>query len=700
MDGFTYEFYKDTKELILPVLTNLFNNVIEKGCIPNSWSISLITLIPKKADDLTNVNNWRPISLINTDAKIFMKVLANRLNTICDTIIGPAQQAFIAKRSIADSASDILTVLRNQTDQSKQHWLLLLDQQKAFDRVNHQFLQIVLEKMNFDHRFIRIISSLFATHRAHIVDKGRISSPFRVERGVRQGDPLSPLLYVLAINPLIHSINLNIRGIPVKNFHFKISAYADDLSIGIGSVSDWANLNETLKKYEEASNASINKSKTILLPITDNARRIELPNQSEFKAIDQNQDSITILGYEINMKGEPSKKLWAEMLKKIKNKIQFLAQRNLSLQGKILVAKTLLISKIWYLSYLLPPSRKQLGEINKLITNWIKNKSRMLPQPSTFQRSYEQGGLAAPILRDLLDARLISVFIKLFSSESFWANTERDIIHQKLHDRGITSISNSLSRQPCKNRGWPDRWKPYIVAWGRFKGKILVDSSWPWPLEQIEIQDLRGNHFSVKSILKNMYNQQTHNGNDKENRDPNIDFPSTYKWIKQENILNKKKDIFWRLSHRALPLGYRLAHISPNISGDCPNCPHTTQTLEHFSLKCSLSKTIWSIAYKAFKSSNYNIPSSWRDIFEASNISNPKEKYAAIWLHITTIYEIWCWYTQANWGNNLLPAEAMVNILKRRLKYEFELLRKLSYSKISSKSKAANKLLTTLKFSL
>src|SRR6185295_15166334 len=78
----------------------IFNNILKEGHIPNSWSTSLITLIPKKVKDLTKVNNWRPISLVNTDAKIFMKILANRLNPICNVIIGPEQQAFIAKRSI------------------------------------------------------------------------------------------------------------------------------------------------------------------------------------------------------------------------------------------------------------------------------------------------------------------------------------------------------------------------------------------------------------------------------------------------------------------------------------------------------------------------------------------------------------------------------------------------------------------------
>ena len=65
-----------------------------------------------------------------------------------------------------------------------------------------------------------------------------------------------------------------------------------------------------------------------------------------------------------------------------------------------------------------------------------------------------------------------------------------------------------------------------------------------------------------------------------------------FEWLNLKGVLNKKKDIMWRLAHRALPLGYRLIHITQNNLGDCPNCPHTTQSLEHFALKCPLSKKI------------------------------------------------------------------------------------------------------------
>ncbi|CAG8536883.1 14024_t:CDS:1, partial [Gigaspora rosea] len=82
-----------------------------------------------------------------------------------------------------DVAMDIITTMRDQNDQTKQHWLLFIDQQKAFDRVNHRFMEMVLKKMNFDIKFTNIIKGLFAGQTAHIADAGQLSESFRISKG-------------------------------------------------------------------------------------------------------------------------------------------------------------------------------------------------------------------------------------------------------------------------------------------------------------------------------------------------------------------------------------------------------------------------------------------------------------------------------------------------------------------------------------
>ena len=113
MDGLTYEFYKIILIEIAPVLKAVFNQILDTGSLPNSWCKNLIILILKKATNLKDLNNWQPISLVNCDAKIFMKIIANRLNRICKEIVPSYQQGFIIQRSITDTAMDIITILRN-----------------------------------------------------------------------------------------------------------------------------------------------------------------------------------------------------------------------------------------------------------------------------------------------------------------------------------------------------------------------------------------------------------------------------------------------------------------------------------------------------------------------------------------------------------------------------------------------------------
>jgi hypothetical protein len=293
--------------------------------------------------------------------------------------------------------------------------MLFVDQQKAFDRINHDFLQIVLKNINFNEKFRNLVKNLFNRQEAHIVDSGHISNSFRVERGVRQGDPLSPLLYVLAFEPLLSMLDNKITGIKIGDQSFKCAAYADDLTIGISSCSDWTTVLDLFSKYEKASNARINKLKTNLMPLTNTARSIKLSEEACFKKL-RKQDNITVLGYNITANGTPKKTLWQEAINKLKLNLEKLTYRNLSLKGKIILANSLLLSKIWYVAYLTPPNKKQVAEINRLITFWIKGNSKMLPRYSTFQQSYEQGGLQAPIVGNLLEARLLSVWTKLISS--------------------------------------------------------------------------------------------------------------------------------------------------------------------------------------------------------------------------------------------------------------------------------------------
>ncbi|CAG8650261.1 25794_t:CDS:2, partial [Gigaspora rosea] len=259
---------------------------------------------------LEDIGNWHPISLINCDAKIFMKILANRLNDICKKIIDKHQQDFIKGRSIMDTILDITIMLQNQNNQSIAHWSLLLDQKKAFDHINYNYLQKVLNVINFDQKFVTIIQILFNKKKAYITDTVMLPEPFRIERGVRQGDSIPSLLYFIAFKPLLRTLEKILVGIPVQGCHFKTAIYADDLTIG-------GSFNLIISKYKIISNTKINKAKSIVVPLTVSARRSKIEEAGSFKTLQENE-LFKILGYRINSEGQLDKSTCPKAIKKLK----------------------------------------------------------------------------------------------------------------------------------------------------------------------------------------------------------------------------------------------------------------------------------------------------------------------------------------------------------------------------------------------
>jgi len=170
------------------------------------------------------------------------------------------------------------------------------------------------------------------------------------------------------------------------------------------------------------------------------------------------------LGYNILTNGQPKKDLWTTTINKLKKSLDKLLNRNLSFKGKILIAKSLILSKIWYSAYLLPPSKKQVAEINRIMTLWIKGTSRMLPRYSTFQQSTELAGLQAPVIGDMLDARLITVWMRLLTSNAMWVAYERNTIHSILKDKRNISPTQALNSGNTSTKAWPSEWKPYLKA--------------------------------------------------------------------------------------------------------------------------------------------------------------------------------------------------------------------------------------------
>ncbi len=270
-DGLPAEFFKHFWNTISPLFMKMCQKIKHTSEIPQHMNSTLLSLLPKPDKDPPQCANYRPLSLINTDIKIISKALTIRIEKVIPHIIHPDQTGFIKGRHSSDNKRRLFNLITISGSSNLKTIITSLDAEKAFDRVNHTFLFSTLQKFGFGESFAHWIKTLYSSPMATVITNGKISKPFPLHRGTRQGCPVSPSLFAIFIEPLAVAIrqNHNIQGICVSNYHHKISLYADDILLYLQSTSN--SLQEVIKlinQFSKISDDSINWTESIIMPLS------------------------------------------------------------------------------------------------------------------------------------------------------------------------------------------------------------------------------------------------------------------------------------------------------------------------------------------------------------------------------------------------------------------------------------------------
>jgi hypothetical protein len=245
---------------------------LKKGQLDEEINMTNIVLIPKVSSP-SKLTDYRPISLCNVLYKLISKVLANRLKLILPNIISLEQSAFVSGRLISDNvlvAFETLHTMATRLSGKEGYMALKLDMSKAYDRLEWDFLEAMLRKLGFVDRWVNLLMMCVRTVNYSILINGRPYGRIVPSRGLRQGDPLSPYLFILcteALSSLIRNSEREggITGVPISRGGTRIHHlfFADDsLLFCKANPREWRHIEEILERYERASGQKINREKT------------------------------------------------------------------------------------------------------------------------------------------------------------------------------------------------------------------------------------------------------------------------------------------------------------------------------------------------------------------------------------------------------------------------------------------------------
>ncbi|CAN0846303.1 LINE-1 retrotransposable element ORF2 protein [Linum grandiflorum] len=273
-DGFTGAFFQSFWPIVGPEATKAVLNFFTTGIMLKNLNHTVISLIPKTSNP-TSMTHLRPISLCQVVYKVIAKILATRLATVIPSLIGSHQTGFVRDRRITDNimiAHEIMHFLKNQRKGNTYYFALKLDMEKAFDRVEWELIYHSLDALGFPPKFSAWIKACISTVSYSINLNGKRCGFFKPSRGLRQGDPLSPLLFAICsevLSRLFHKAieQHSLRGIKISRHSPAISHlfFADDSFIFLEAQPGTdKKLKDLLDKYQFLSGQKINLHKSAI----------------------------------------------------------------------------------------------------------------------------------------------------------------------------------------------------------------------------------------------------------------------------------------------------------------------------------------------------------------------------------------------------------------------------------------------------
>ncbi|KAJ9564278.1 hypothetical protein OSB04_000244 [Centaurea solstitialis] len=577
-DGFTLEFVRKFWDV---VGKDFFEAVkyfeVHQKLNPGS-NASFITLIPKLKDPLSLVD-YRPINLIGCVNKVISKVLAERLKDVLDSVISNTQTAFVKGRSILDGPLMVNELISWAKKMRKKLLILKVDFAKAFDTLNWNFLDNILSQMGFGDKWRAWMQGVICTAKVSVLVNGSPTKEFSLGKGVRQGDPLAPFLFILAAEGLTVAMKEAQRANIFKGVRFNsmlddvsIFQFADDaIFVGEWSYRNAKNLLCVLKCFEACSGLKINLSKSSLSGVL--VTKEEVKNMARRLNCKEETFPFKYLGLPVggNMN---LLKYWQPLIEKFRKKLSDWKARTLSLGGRSCLCKSVLGALGTYLFSLYKAPKKVINILESLRRKFLwggtgDKKKICWTKWENVIRDKQCGGLGIGSLRAFNLALLTKWrWREKIESDAFWNKVVRGCNGNARHTNGtingrgtwhtILGVEKDLEEMGINLSSFL---KPKEDGLG-----------WVWELEQ------NGN-YTVRSLRRLI---------------DGVNLPAAEKetdWNRW--IPNKTNILIWRTLNNRLPTRDNLLKRGIFLqSPDCPICHSFPECLDHVTTSCSNTRVL------------------------------------------------------------------------------------------------------------
>jgi exonuclease III len=395
IDGISNKFIKKYWKFFRVPLHRYATTCFETGRLTDSFRTAKIRLIPKKGNPKL-IANWRPISLLNCFYKLLSRAFTNRLRPHMHKITGIGQHGYSNKKFAQEVLITLTDGIGTTRRQNKTAAIVSLDIKKAFDSLSHRFIDKALAFFNVGPQMIKWIKLLCTNRRACIIlGDEKLGNVFDLERGNAQGDVISPFIFNICYQIVLLKLELDLQiknalDIPVpagevqdravadpatvRHITKKVFAFADDCNVACAlERNSLARIQSILNRFGIISGLLCNVSKSSVL-------RIGNENLFPDNLLDlgfEYSDRITVLGMEISNSDNIPELNGRKILEKINAKIRIWTRFNLSLPGRINIAKSMLLSQINYLGCFLPLPEIVITEIEQKIANFVSGNLRI-----------------------------------------------------------------------------------------------------------------------------------------------------------------------------------------------------------------------------------------------------------------------------------------------------------------------------------